>query len=246
MDNLNQTNRSNGRPTELSGITLGMELCAALTKAVGRNGFHGGVRPENITMDPETRQPKLGAPMEHGAKRFTQQELEFMAPELFWSGFCTPAADVYGVGLTLYSLYNGGRLPFWPEEGEITQNDRAEALQRRMRGEAIAPPMDAPEELGQIILRALAFREEERWYDPEELRAALGDCSAPSDAAKEMIPETLLALVGSSAVTAEAETIEVERLKEEIVSARTAEEKAAETAAFFVCASRDFLFAKCA
>jgi serine/threonine protein kinase len=107
-----------------------------------------------------------------------------MAPELFWSGQRTAAADVYSVGLTMSAIYNGGRLPFWPETGEAGSSDRTLALQKRLRGEDMPPPHGASHELSAVIMRSLSFRAEERWRDSEELRSALGDCSLSDNASK--------------------------------------------------------------
>jgi hypothetical protein len=130
-----------GRMDGLSGLELGIELCTALLRSVGRDGFHGGVRPDNITMTGP--KPVLGPPLTHETRQFTRQELEFMAPELFWSGRRSPAADVYSVGLTPYAFYNGGSLPFWPAGREPDTGERVEALQKRMRGEDVFPPAEA-------------------------------------------------------------------------------------------------------
>ena len=160
----------------VNGISLAMSLCDAVLYAVGRDRFHGGIRPDNISV--RDGQVFLGGTLKHNVGEFTPQELEYMAPELFWDGIRSPAADVYSMGLVLYSLYNYGRLPFWPSGGAITPNARAAALQRRMSSEAIQPPEGADAELAAVILRALAFRTEERWQDVAELRDALGSCDA--------------------------------------------------------------------
>ena len=160
----------------VNGIGIAMSLCDAIIYAVGRDRFHGGVRPDNISV--RDSQVFLGGTLKHGVGEFTPQELEYMAPELFWDGIRSPAADVYSVGLVLYSLYNFGRLPFWPATGAITPNARASGLQRRMSDEPLIPPERADAELAAVILRALAFRPEERWHDVTELRDALGSCDA--------------------------------------------------------------------
>ena len=144
----------------INGVMIGMSLCDAVAQAVGRERFHGGVRPENISV--RDGQVFLGSTLKHGVGEFTPQELEYMAPELFWDGIRSPSADVYSVGLVLYSLFNYGRLPFWPSAGAITPNARASALQKRMSDEAVTPPASADAELAAIILRALAFRTEDR------------------------------------------------------------------------------------
>jgi len=132
------------------------------------------VRPDNISV--QGKVVCLGSKLEHTVGEFTPQELEYMAPELFWDGIRVPASDVYSIGLILYSLYNYGRLPYWPNSGAVTPNARASALQKRMSDELISPPAKADKELSDIILRALSFRTEERWKDVQELKNALSGC----------------------------------------------------------------------
>ena len=162
----------------LSGIRVAMELCDRVMEAVGTMTFHGGVRPDNISVRED--KVSLGGILRHGVGEFTPQELEYMAPELFWDGVRSPAADVYSVGLVLYSIYNFGRLPFWPNSGAVTPNARASALQKRMSDEPVAPPVNADAELSAVILRALSFRVEERWQDVGELKNALSSCDESS------------------------------------------------------------------
>lgn len=164
----------------LGGVGLAISLCDAVLYSVGRDHFHGGIRPDNISVRGD--KAYLGGTLQHTVGEFTPQELEYMAPELFWDGIRTPTADVYSIGLILYSLYNYGRLPFWPVSGAITPNARASALQKRMSNEEIQPPASADAELAGIILRALAFRIEERWHDAQELKDALGGCDAAGSA----------------------------------------------------------------
>ena len=117
----------------LGGVGLAISLCDAVLYSVGRDHFHGGIRPDNISVRGD--KAYLGGTLQHTVGEFTPQELEYMAPELFWDGIRTPTADVYSIGLILYSLYNYGRLPFWPVSGAITPNARASALQKRMSNE---------------------------------------------------------------------------------------------------------------
>ena len=165
---------------KMDGVRLAVQLCRTVMEAVGEDGFHGGVRPDNVSLSGEN--VTLGSPLEHGVGEFTPQELEYMAPELFWGGKRGATADVYSLGLVHYALYNHGRMPFWPEEGDASPNLRAAALQKRMSNEEIQPPASADAELAGIILRALAFRIEERWHDVQELKDALGGCDAAGSA----------------------------------------------------------------
>jgi serine/threonine protein kinase len=156
-------------------IRLGIAVCDAL-ESVGKDGYHGGIRPDSIYIGPGNA-VSLGPVSHRKANELGPDELEYVSPELFWSGEMAPAGDVYSLGLILYAGLNGGRLPFLPTTGEIWASDRAEALQRRMKGEEIPPLEGVDAELAQVLLRALAFHPEERWLDPAEFRAALSDCS---------------------------------------------------------------------
>lgn len=159
---------------KLDGKRLAAELCRAVMEAVGENGFHGGIRPDNISLSSE--KVTLGSPLEHGVGEFTPQELEYMAPELFWDGKRGSEADVYSLGLVLYSLYNHGQMPFWPEDEDASPNLRAAALQKRMSREPVPAPAGAGEALSAIILKALSFSAQERWKSVGELLTALEGC----------------------------------------------------------------------
>ncbi len=166
----------------ISGIRVATALCDRVMETVGTERFHGGIRPDNISVRDDL--VHLGGTLQHGVGEFTPQELEYMAPELFWDGIRSSAADVYSIGLVLYSIYNYGRLPFWPSSGAITPNARASALQKRMSDETIVPPVKADAELSAVILRALAFRTEDRWANVAALKEALLTCdenSSPVD-----------------------------------------------------------------
>ena len=162
----------------ISGISVATALCDRVMETVGTDRFHGGIRPDNISVRDDL--VHLGGTLQHGVGEFTPQELEYMAPELFWDGIRSSAADVYSIGLVLYSIYNYGRLPFWPSSGAITPNARASALQKRMSDETIVPPVKADAELSAVILRALAFRTEDRWANVAALKEALLTCDESS------------------------------------------------------------------
>ena len=73
--------------------------------------------------------------------------------------------DLYALGMVLYLVYNGGQGPF------AESQEGAEA--RRLKGEALPPPAYADYEMAAIILKAAAFRPEDRWQSPEAMGQAL-------------------------------------------------------------------------
>lgn len=148
---------------------LAEALCRILTE---RGTYHGGIRPDNISRAADGT-VGLGAPARTDTKDWTTEELEFMAPEVFWSGTRDASADVYSLGLLLYAGVSGGRLPFYPDDRAPLPEDHAEALRRRMNGEPLPPARKAGRGLAEIIARAAQCKPDDRYATPAELCAAL-------------------------------------------------------------------------
>lgn len=148
---------------------LAETICRILTE---RGAYHGGIRPDNISRAGDGT-VGLGAPARTDTKDWTTEELEFMAPEVFWSGTLDASADVYSLGLLLYAGVMGGRLPFYPDDRAPQPEDMAAALRRRMNGEALPLARKAGRDLAQIIARATQCRPADRYATPAELCAAL-------------------------------------------------------------------------
>lgn len=148
---------------------LAEALCRILTE---RGTYHGGIRPDNISRAADGT-VGLGAPARTDTKDWTTEELEFMAPEVFWSGTRDASADVYSLGLLLYAGVSGGRLPFYPDDRAPLPEDHAEALRRRMNGEPLPPARKAGRGLAEIIARATQCKPDDRYATPAELCAAL-------------------------------------------------------------------------
>ena len=148
---------------------LAETICRILTE---RGAYHGGIRPDNISRA-EDGTVGLGAPARTDTKDWTTEELEFMAPEVFWSGSLDASADVYSLGLLLYAGVMGGRLPFYPDDRAPQPEDMAAALRRRMNGEALPLARKAGSGLMEIIARATQCKPADRYATPAELCAAL-------------------------------------------------------------------------
>ena len=164
--------------------TLAEALCAQLTR---HGGFHGGVRPENIVYDgPEA--VTLGAPARTDTRDWGTQELEFMAPEVFWSGELAPSADVYSVGLLLYAGVHGGLLPFYPQNP--APNDRAEALRRRMNGETLPMPKSAGRPLAAPTAQEMFEKPEQELSDVERMMLGIlaANAAVEPEAPEEEFP----------------------------------------------------------
>lgn len=148
---------------------LAEALCRILTE---RGTYHGGIRPDNISRAADGT-VGLSAPARTDTKDWTTEELEYMAPEVFWSGTRDASADVYSLGLLLYAGVSGGRLPFYPDDRAPLPEDHAEALRRRMNGEPLPLARKAGRGLAEIIARAAQCKPDDRYATPAELCAAL-------------------------------------------------------------------------
>lgn len=148
-------------PEEFVGLIQG--LCRAVQSRT--EGFFGGVNPGNISLTPEG-DVGLGDALGEPDVQYTADQIEYLAPEVFWKNERTPQADVYAVGLLMYTWANGGCLPFLYPDAPAT--DRAEALRRRMSGESFDIPQIA-HSLGGIIEKATEFSPADRYENCGEL-----------------------------------------------------------------------------
>ena len=179
-------------------LSLCRELCRILA-AYG--GCHGNVHRASVSLSPQGK-AGLDAPWSPDSA-WTPDQLEFMAPELFWNHAGSPASDVYSLGLLLYAGVNGGALPFAEAEGgDASPEARAASVRRRMSGDAFEIPAAAGEKLGEVIAKCLAFDAEGRYADPAELLTALDLCPD----AEEPCAGPAAAIPASGAAAAAAET----------------------------------------
>lgn len=142
-------------------------LCAQLKARAGFDGYCGGIYPSNISVGDDGN-VAIG---EGRRKDFSTEEVKFTAPELFWKGESSAAADVYSLGMLLYFACSGGKMPFDEDSA-----DAATAQQRRMNGERFRAPKAAGRRLGEIIEKATSFRVEDRYKNPDEMKAMVDSC----------------------------------------------------------------------
>lgn len=164
-------------------VRLGRELCSALAFCQRKNIIHRDIKPENIFVS-ETGQFKLGdfgtaktaaARSTGGSRKGTER---YMAPELYMNEPYGPTVDLYSLGLVMYRLLNGGRLPFLlPAPKPLSFSDYENAQIRRTKGEPVPPPAQADEQLAAIILKACAFHSVDRYRSAGEMLSALDSYS---------------------------------------------------------------------
>ena len=140
------------------------QLCLYLKAQVGSRAYHGGIFPENICRDENGAFAVGPAKME----KWTGQELEFVAPEMYWHGDASPAADVYSLALLVIYGLNEGMLPY----DTATSSGKL----ARMSGKPLPMPKSAGKRLGEVLEKATAFQAQDRYQSPEELQIMLESC----------------------------------------------------------------------
>ncbi|RDU25148.1 protein kinase domain-containing protein [Anaerosacchariphilus polymeriproducens] len=160
-------------------IRLGIDMCKALEMCQKINVIHRDIKPDNIFVSPYGDY-KLG---DFGIARkleitnfgFSKKgTYTYMAPEVFKGESYDSRADLYSLGVLMYRFLNNNRIPFSPYVNRIiTHGEKEIALQRRMSGEEIPMPEQAGEELGQVILKACAYEQHDRYQSPQEFRREL-------------------------------------------------------------------------
>jgi len=124
------------------------EICRQIKEESGSKAFHGGIYPENIS-----RNPKGEIGIGPGKKSdWTGQELQYIAPEIYWHNRSVPQSDVYALGLILYCGASAGKLPFEGEAGN--------AQLMRMSGKTVyAPPAAGRTQTESTDTRQVSSRE---------------------------------------------------------------------------------------
>lgn len=165
-------------------IRLGTDLCTALEVCRKKNIVHRDVKPENILVN-DIGDYKLA---DFGVARSLESTRgslsvkgtpSYMAPEIYRGALkktdmdAAARADIYSLGLVLYWISNGCRLPFIPEKQLPSPPEREDAFRRRMDGGELPPPARASEGLKRVIAKACAYDPAERYGSAAEMREAL-------------------------------------------------------------------------
>lgn len=195
--------------TQRMALALALDLCGALADLRKAGFMHCNLKPSNILLNSNGHFTLSDLGLFKVAQlQFASYPLRLLsswsAPELF--GDLAPmneTQDVYAVGMMLYFLYNGGHAPF-----EDERTSASDASAQRLAGLPFPVPLYADYEMAEMILKACAFKPEDRYASPEELKQALTDYVERN--------EITDALIVPPIVTDEETQVSADALEEEI------------------------------
>ena len=153
---------------------LGKDIATALSILEDHRMIHRDIKPQNIFFN-DMGVYKLG---DYGTARGLSSDavamsrkgtFNYMSPEIYNGQEADIRADIYSLGIVLYRLLNGSRLPFLPTMGTVTSKDNDSAGVRRLSGEQLPPPQNADPALSSIVLKACAFNPDDRYSSAKEL-----------------------------------------------------------------------------
>ena len=177
LTSLAQVLRKKEKLSEQEIIKLGKDISHALILCESKNIIHRDIKPANIMVS-QFGDYKLGdfgvsKIMDHTTYATKMGTQEYQAPEVVHMEKYGHTADIYSLGITLYWLLNNRRMPFIDANGKITAELKDEAMDKRYRGEKLPTPKNGSDELKRIVLKACAYRPENRYASAQEMYDAL-------------------------------------------------------------------------
>ncbi len=160
-------------------VRLGVDMCTALELCARRKIIHRDIKPENIFVsafgDFKIGDFGIARELEKTSGALSSKgTYNYIAPEVVMGRGYDASVDIYSLGLVLYKLMNNNRLPFIdPYAPQIQYQQRKEAVDRRLSGAELPPPVNASEALSSVILAACSYKAENRFGTPTAMKKAL-------------------------------------------------------------------------
>jgi len=154
-------------------IKLGKDISHALVLCESKNIIHRDIKPANIMVS-QFGNYKLGdfgvsKIMDHETYATAMGTLDYQAPEVVHMEKYGQTADIYSLGITLYWLLNNRKMPFIGADEQQTPVLKEEAMKKRCRGEVLPAPKNGSTKLKEIVLKACAYRPEDRYASAQEI-----------------------------------------------------------------------------
>ena len=113
--------------TENEVIDFGIQMSSLLETLETKNIFHGNISPKNIFVTADGKY-KIGGFTDFEGKI---DDKSYIAPEVFRQENVDYTTDIYSVGIIMYAMCNGGKIPF--ENDSCDRDSAAKLLPHRPR-----------------------------------------------------------------------------------------------------------------
>ncbi|WP_415946678.1 YARHG domain-containing protein [Ruminococcus bromii] len=155
--------------TENEVIDFGIQMSSLLETLETKNIFHGNISPKNIFVTADGKY-KIGGFTDFEGKI---DDKSYIAPEVFRQENVDYTTDIYSVGIIMYAMCNGGKIPF-----ENDSCDRDSACKERFSGKAVTAPSEGNEKLKSVIVIACQPDNANRWKNASNIKNALTSIKA--------------------------------------------------------------------
>lgn len=145
-------------------VDFGIQLSSVLESLEAKNIFHGNLMPDNIYVTNDGTYKVGGfSDFESSIKDFS-----FVAPEIYKKESADFTTDIYSLGLIMYYMSNGNKLPF-----ENDSNDKNAAVEKRISGADVSSPANGSDKLKSVIMIACKADNKYRWKNAGNIKNAL-------------------------------------------------------------------------
>lgn len=150
-------------------VDFGIQMSSLLETLETKNIFHGNISPKNIFVTADGKY-KIGGFTDFEGKI---DDKSYIAPEVFRQENVDYTTDIYSVGIIMYAMCNGGKIPF-----ENDSCDRDSACKERFSGKAVTAPSEGNEKLKSVIVIACQPDNANRWKNAGNIKNALTSIKA--------------------------------------------------------------------
>lgn len=168
-------------------VDFGIQMSSLLETLETKNIFHGNISPKNIFVTADGKY-KIGGFTDFEGKI---DDKSYIAPEVFRQENVDYTTDIYSVGIIMYAMCNGGKIPF-----ESDSCDRDSACKERFSGKAVTAPSEGDEKLKSVIVIACQPDNANRWKNAGNIKNALTSIkdeiatSSPAPNPEVVVPES--------------------------------------------------------
>lgn len=168
-------------------VDFGIQMSEMLETLETKNIFHGNISPKNIFVTADGKY-KIGGFTDFEGKI---DDKSYIAPEVFRQENVDYTTDIYSVGIIMYAMCNGGKIPF-----ESDSCDRKKACEERFSGKAVTAPSEGDEKLKSVIVIACQPGNANRWKNAGNIKNALTSIkaeigtSSPAPNPEVVVPES--------------------------------------------------------